>query len=643
MIVLAGSFFLRLASFVLIAIFTLSHGLLYAQTVTESLEPVSLIPKQILEIKVSEKVSDNNLDVLSEKKITSDVNDNAVEIKKLGEVDSDAVGISERLDGQFLSNMWQGTSREVAERLINKMPDRIASDAAQSLARRILLVAAAPPVNVGSTKSLVRSRIKKLISLGAVEDAERLLRAVSANTVPENLIEPALQARLLASNLAGACEIAATAKKRFTSEFGQKVTVFCQLLNMKYDEALKGLESLREQNLTEDVMFFELSNSIISGATPTTEKLAVPGQASALNMALIRVVGGQVPRWFSEEASPSLLAAIATTQDADRQTRLLAAREAAYWGSLSPIKLAEVYSDLDISDDEVVEVLLDPENASPELLLAVIYLATISQEVSSRQAQILHEMWNLPNERKDWRLATKLTLPQLNKLQPSVVFSWFASEAIIASLVSGEIKQAIDWFWAISRLSKIQPDVSSSLTDIWPALRMASGDELVTSETRSALQRAYIQSGIKSKTNILDKKTDLGRKNILQWDNKILKKWILMQKSDNPARIESIINVLSLFDALGERVPEELWPHEGVEKPSSVALPPLNIWVNLLRSSSSGKVAETALYVLLATGQEELSALHPIALHTIVRALTRVGLTNDARLFALEFTLANSY
>jgi len=643
MTVLTGSFFLRLASFVLIAIFTLSHGLLYAQTVTESLEPVSLIPKQTLEVKVSEKVSDNNLDVLGEKKITSGVNDNTVEIKKLGEVDSDAVGISERLDGQFLSNMWQGTSREVAEHLINKIPDRIASDAAQSLARRILLVAAAPPVNLDSTKSLVRARIKKLISLGAVDDAERLLRAVSANTVPENLIEPALQARLLASNLAGACEIAATAKKRFNSEFGQKVNVFCQLLNMQYDEALKGLESLREQNLTEDAMFFELSNSIISGATPTTEKLAVPGQASALNMALIRVVGGHVPRWFSEEASPSLLAAIATTQDADRQTRLLAAREAAYWGSLSPIKLAEIYSNLDISDDEVVEVLLDPENASPELLLAAIYLATISQEVSSRQAQILHEMWNLPNERKDWLLATRLTLPQLNKLQPSAVFSWFASEAIIASLVSGEIKQAIDWFWAISRLSKIQPDVSSSLTNIWPALRMASGDELVTSETRSALQRAYIQSGIKSKTNILDKKTDLGRKNILQWDNKILKKWILMQKTNRPAKIESIINVLSLFDALGERVPEELRLLEGVEKPSSVVLPPLNIWVNLLRSSSSGKVAETALYVLLATGQEELSALHPIALHTIVRALTQVGLTNDARLFALEFTLATSY
>ena len=152
--------------------------------------------------------------------------------------------------------MWQGTSRDVAERLINNIPDRIASEAAQSLARRILLVAAAPPVNDDSNKSLVLARVKKLIALGAVEDAERLLRVVSANTVPENLIEPALRARLLSSNLAGACEIAASVKTSFTSEFGQKVNVFCYLLNMQYDEALKGLESLREQNLAEDIMFF---------------------------------------------------------------------------------------------------------------------------------------------------------------------------------------------------------------------------------------------------------------------------------------------------------------------------------------------------------------------------------------------------
>ena len=87
MIVLAGNFFLRLAIVFLIAIFTLTHGLLYAQTVSDSLEPVSLIPNKILENTDVDKASDRNIETLSEKDKTSDINDDSVEIKKLGEID----------------------------------------------------------------------------------------------------------------------------------------------------------------------------------------------------------------------------------------------------------------------------------------------------------------------------------------------------------------------------------------------------------------------------------------------------------------------------------------------------------------------------------------------------------------------------
>ena len=66
MIVLAGNFFLRLAIVFLIAIFTLTHGLLYAQTVSDSLEPVSLIPNKILENTDVDKVSDKNITNKSE-------------------------------------------------------------------------------------------------------------------------------------------------------------------------------------------------------------------------------------------------------------------------------------------------------------------------------------------------------------------------------------------------------------------------------------------------------------------------------------------------------------------------------------------------------------------------------------------------
>lgn len=237
--------------------------------------------------------------------------DSSVRVRGLGAVDTGAVGLSEQGASGLTADMWQGTSRAVAERLLTAMPERLASSAAQNLARRLLLVAAKPPASTRGDLSLVRLRVEKLIALGAAEDAERLLSAVSARAVPENLIEPAIQARLLNADFAGACAAVAAANAGFVSEFGQKALVFCQLLNQEFSEAVVGLELLREQNLAQDTLFFELSNVIISGATPTAKQLATPGKASALNLALTQAAGGRVPAWFAEADTPSLLKAVA--------------------------------------------------------------------------------------------------------------------------------------------------------------------------------------------------------------------------------------------------------------------------------------------------------------------------------------------
>ncbi|NKB49713.1 MAG: hypothetical protein GKS02_10190 [Alphaproteobacteria bacterium] len=245
-------------------------------------------------------------------------NDSSVRVRGLGTVAKDAVGVSGDAASGLTTDMWRGTSRAVAERLVTALPERLASDAAHDLARSVLLVAAEPPASARGDIGLVRLRVEKLIALGAAEDADRLLHAVSARALPENLIEPAIQARLLSADFAGACGAVEAANAGFVSEFGQKALVFCQLLDQKFSEAVLGLELLREQNLAQDTVFFELANTIISGAKPTEKQLATVGQASALNLALIRAAGGRVPSWLAEADSPSLLKAVASTTDTDR-------------------------------------------------------------------------------------------------------------------------------------------------------------------------------------------------------------------------------------------------------------------------------------------------------------------------------------
>lgn len=568
--------------------------------------------------------------------------DSSVKIRGLGEVDTDAVGLSGQNSGGLSTDMWRGTSRAVAERLLIALPERLASGAAHDLARRLLLNAAEPPASVDGGVSLVKLRVDKLIALGAVEDAGRLLRAVSARAVPQNLVESAVQARLLIPDFAGACQAVESFDAGFVSEFGQKALIFCQLLDQEFSEAVLGLELLREQNLAQDVMFFELTNAVISGATPTPEQLAVPGQASSLNLALMRIAGGQVPPWFAEADAPSVLKAVATTPGADRETRLTAARGAAMWGALSPEELADIYAELGISDDEVATVLLEPEAVSAGLRLAAIYLAAESQKIAVARAEVLREMWRIAAENQDWRLVAKLTAPQLRLVRPAPIFIWFAGDAMAVSLAAGDVEQALAWFQIADGRSGGDEAVADALTALWPALRMAAGGEIVRQVARAARvgsvqARVFDQSGRRTVT-VIPRATSLTtvRRERLPWDELRLSDWIARQEANGGLGAASVATVLALFDALGEQVSDDFWLRAEAAEPLPAAFPALDIWIGLQRAANAGRVAETALYALLALGEEDFSQLHPVAIHSIVGALRRVGLADAARAFALE-------
>jgi hypothetical protein len=607
----------------------------------QSNAPVSLVPRPAEKTPAEEdgrppKIPQRETEPLETVRPLPGTGDSGVKIRGLGKVDTDAVGLTGQNTGGLSAEMWRGTSRAVAERLITAMPERLASGAANDLARSFLLNAAEPPASVIGGVSLVKLRVEKLIALGAAEDAGRLLRAVSTRSVPQNLVESAVRARLLIPDFAGTCQVVESFETGFVSEFGQKALVFCQLMEQEFSEAVLGLELLREQNLAQDVMFFELSNAVISGATPTPEQLAAPGQANSLNLALIRISGAQVPPWFAEADAPSVLKAVAITPDADRETRLTAARSAALWGALSPEELADIYAGLGISDDDIASVLLEPEIASAGLRLAVMYLAAESQTIAVARAEVLREMWRIAAQHQDWRLAAKLTASQLRLVQPSPIFLWFAGDAMAVSLAAGKTEQALDWFRIADGRTGGDEAVADALTAIWPALRMAAGGGTVT-EPSGVQARVFDQTGRRNVT-VIPGAISLSsvRRERLPWDDLRLSDWVARQEAAGERGGVSVATMLALFDALGEQVSDNFWLRAESGEPASMAFPALDIWIGLQRAVEAGKVAETVLYALLVVGEEELSQLHPVAIHAIVAALWRVGLEDAARAFALE-------
>ena len=615
----------------------------------QSRGPVSLIPRATENDRSAPQIPRSGSGSPGVLRSIPGTDDSSVRIQGLGAVDNDAVGVGGGTNAGLTTEMWRGTSRAVAERLLAAMPERLASHAAHDLARRLMLVAAAPPASARGDISLVKLRVEKLIALGAAEDAERLLRAVSARSLPQNLVESAVLARLLNADFAGACQAVDSVDAGLVSEFGQKALVFCQLLKQEFSEAVLGLELLREQNLAQDVTFFELSNAVISGAPPTEAQLATVGQANALNLALVRLAGARVPPWFADGAAPSLLKAVATTSDSDRETRLTAARRAAQWGALSPTEQADVYASLGIGADEVATVLLDPDSASAERRLAVMYLAANSQDIAVARAEVLREMWRLAAVQGDWRLAARLTAPQLRQVRPAPAFAWFAGDAIAASLAAGEVERALNWFQIATSRSGTDEAAAAALTAIWPALRMAAGGgtaPAVGAQTGVVQARVFDQTGRRNVTTIPGTTTRTRVQNErLPWDQRRVAEWIAQQEADGPQGAATIANILALFDALGEQISDAVWLRAEAAGPAEVgpaAFPPLEIWVGLLRAADAGHVAETALYALRAIGEAELAQLHPAVVHSVVRSLRRVGLSEAARAIALEVAVTTT-
>ena len=208
-------------------------------------------------------------------------------------------------------------------------------------------------------------------------------------------------------------------------------------------------------------------------------------------------------------------------------------------------------------------------------------------------------------------------------------------------MATGQAEQALDWFQIAAGGSASDEAAADALTAMWPALRMAAGGTDIT-QSGGAQARVFDQSGRRNVTAIPGA-TSLAtvRRDRMPWDERRLAEWIALQEVNGPQGVATTATVLALFDALGEQVSDAFWLRAEGAEPASAVMPPVEIWVGLQRAAETEKVAETVLYALRAVGENELAELHPVAIHTIVGALRRVGLAAAARAFALEVALTN--
>ncbi|HMA15012.1 MAG TPA: hypothetical protein VKP12_09525, partial [Kiloniellaceae bacterium] len=277
--------------------------------------------------------------------------DRDIQVDRLDDVDPDSLGVLGPEDGGLGDDAWAGSDRAAAEALLSGLPGDLASPTLRGLAVRLLLSSARPPaagpagaaptvadaVAAAQGSGFLRLRAERLYDLGALAGLNRLLARVPQRVEDPWLAEARVDGLLLAGRDAEACaEVPAGLARYPQSFYWPKAQVYCQFVEGQTDQALLGVDLLREQAPDADPAFFRLADALAAGSAGQAGDAAL----TPLTLAMLRHSGGGLPAAAVESAPPLLLHGIATLGGGDHAVHAGAVERLAELGALPGERLA---------------------------------------------------------------------------------------------------------------------------------------------------------------------------------------------------------------------------------------------------------------------------------------------------------------
>ncbi len=568
-----------------------------------------------------------------------------ISVLNLGTVAGEAVGVLGPRQGGFGTSLWTGADRPMVERLVPKLPARSSSRTVRDLTRRLLLTAATPPAGEGQ-QNFVTLRAERLFAMGDVEGAAQLINNTPPRQRDENLLALAVQADLLRNDLASACAEVDENPSIFTV-FWQKATVFCRILAGDESQAALGLALLREQGGTDDVLFFQLIDSLMAGSGPGE---IVGGESGPLNLALLRVARAQIPASLIENADPGMLRAIALSPNAGDDTRLRAGIAAHRFGALEREPVREILrAHVDLgADDDIAEI-------------AAIVLAASQETVPTARAAALQRGLMAAVDAGVYPIFARIASQSIAELAPSSDIAWVGPAAVRALLLNGRTDEALAWYEVVKAEGRFDPEFAAEAQALWPLLRLAhvvpsgpvadesfppdstaigpeieplgevngppNGDSVSAASVGRPGRLAVIEQ-------LASRDSDADIPQVFPFDDRALHDW-LDQKSAASAV------TLAALSGFGDPIEMAIWTAvAGMD--SDAAAPGVDpvLWLALQQAAADARLGETILLALVMIGDRNLQQVNPLALYGAVSALHTVGLVEEARRLAVEAALA---
>jgi hypothetical protein len=573
-----------------------------------------------------------------------------VQTETLNELNGDSIGTLDDDSGGLGSAMWQGTDRAFVERLFALLPQHKRSPAMRALARRVLLTSAAAPAGQSEGPSLLALRIGALFSAGELKSAQALIAVTPAGEIKESLIHMEIEAFLFRFNTASACEIVRGPGQEFNGLFWQQASAFCLALSDKRSEAAMISDLLAERGEAVHPAFFATMERLSGAAPPLVESLKDP---TALHLTMMRAANLALPVDAAEKASPAALQAIALSPNAPVGIRLVAAEAAVLLGTLSPSVLLQIYGAVSLEKGDFQNAAERAEADWGPKGRALITRAALAAQTVEARARLLQKGFAIARSKGDTKLMFIAAQLILAGVQPSADLAWFATDAVRAYIMAGDLDTASKWL-ALVNNDQTSEDLRAAL---WPYVilmskKAASSGTLAatsaetpgeTSGATSSETPTILSGGIPTiKPTVIPPtipavvaivEPGITSAEVNNW-------WRVLDLSG--VEVVSRARILfSLFEALSLPVSSGLWARVIDSALLSDARGPSDGIRNALRHAIRIKSrGATAGFALVAIGPEGPGPENLQAVEQAISGLRAVGLEAEARQLALEAAVA---
>ena len=604
------------------------------------------------------------------------VSDGEIAVRQLEAVSTDSIGVLDEFSDGLPLNLWEGTSKELVDLLLPKLPEQIQSVVTRELVRRLLLSVARPPeetqtqdVFVDMTAvvpsaigfsvddnlpentpeiaeeqdaglALLEIRLSRLAAMGDWASVQALLEVIPQESFSDSMRVLATDLALVDGRIEDACAAAQANLRVSTDAYWQKTFAFCQLREGSVSSAYLTIDLLREKGV-EDPAFFWVTE-LMAGNRPITP--AGLARLTPLQLAMLRSAGRPFPPQLVANGDPTLLKVLATADPlyvaddgldekgtAERMRdalnrRLEAAERAVGLGALDPEVLRALYR-LEVEDFADSEQALDAETAQEEDTLPAdeeLNLRSIPVRTSvdrARLFQLAEAQTNLTARAEVISRAIDFARNDRGQNGPNVS----VMGAVYAPLLK-TIEPTGDLVWFAGNAARALLATSEMEAGMaWLDLsQLYARTSIEASEVAAAMWPTERQL----QPTITNRFTPLR-----------LKRW---EDSRPPGlRAADKALILSSFMALGEPVDSQDWLDLMDRRThSSIDLPRPQIWNGLSLAAQSGRIGETVLFAVLALNEDGPAAVSPVVLSHVVSSLKSIGLENEARRVAVEAALA---